>query len=67
MIGAFVYGNTFTVLAGVICVYYSVVLAINSIRNSINQGDEKESKRLASLSAFLAALAYFLSIFVLDA
>lgn len=65
MIVAVVFGHTFIILAGVLCVYFSVLLGINSIRNVINQRDEKEFKVLAFFSAVLAALAYFLSMFIL--
>ena len=64
MIGTFVYGHTFTAIIGVICVFLSVILAIYSIRNAINQGNEVQFKNMAFFSAALAAIAYFISLLV---
>lgn len=66
MIGTVVFGNTFIILIGVICVFLSILSAIYAIHYTINQKDEQKFKKLTFLSSLLAALSYFILLFILD-
>ena len=66
MIGTVVVGHTFTAIIGFICTFLSVLSAIYAIRHIINQENERKFKELAFSSAALAAIAYFILLFILD-
>ncbi|WP_188456078.1 hypothetical protein [Virgibacillus oceani] len=67
MVGTVVVGYTFIALAGLICVFLSVLSAIYAISYSLNQKGKQKFKGLAFTSAILTAIAYFILIFILDA